>query len=225
MKIFKQEYKLTEIVETILKSVASASPITGSLASLYNDWQAKTQYHNILDILTKLEKRISELSDKIDQTYIESDKFIVTLIQVSLKGKDELDDLRRSLYADFIAACCLIKNKDIEYYSLFDVLSRMNNRHVDVLRLVDYDMPNSVNSLSGNVFRIVSYWGENNRWMIIKNLDYLISLGLVCKIDIQGTGKLLSAIGFGKDVRNFIGGEDIYYRTALGNSLVNFLPE
>lgn len=56
-----------------------------------------------------------------------------------------------------------------------------------------------------------------------RELDYLISLSLISKIDVKGIGKLLAALGFDKDLPNFIGSNDVYYRTNMGNSIIAFL--
>lgn len=101
------------------------------------------------------------------------------------------------------------------------VNKQMNKSQLKVLYITDDDAPLTHNCHSGNLMSIHDKVGEGV--YTETELDYLVSLGLVSKIDVEGISKMLATLGFAKDVDNFIGRENIYYRTSLGNNLINFL--
>ena len=226
MKIFGQQYSLSEVAETLIKGAATIVPIAGSLASVYGDWQNKNQIANVIDILTKHEESLKILEDKINNIYIESELYLCDTIQTILKGQNEIIEPKRMLYATYLTACCLSTNENCKIKGeLLDIVSRINNVHLTILDHLESGKPHT--NKFNNVFHITSGVNRDGSKLeqneVETHLEYLISLGLVIKIDIKGIGSVLSTIGFKKDIPHFIGTKDIFYRSNLGNELIRFL--
>lgn len=221
MKINGIDISVLELAESIVKGVVATIPYAGRVASIYGDWQNKVQVTNIHDIINKITERLQTLEDKVNKDFTNSDAYTALLINVAFKGQNELSDDKRTLYAEFAVACCLKENPQDDYIAYLDIVSRINRSQLTVLIVTDSDGPTIHSWSSGNLKRIDSQLG--NGIYTEKELDYLVSLGLVTKVDVVGVGKMLAAIGFQKDIDNFIGRENIYYRTSFGNSLIKFL--
>ncbi len=229
MKINGRDISALELAESIVKGVIATIPYAGGLASIYGDWQNKVQFTNVLDILTKHEQLLLEFKEFINNMYVESDRYTYDTIQTVLKGQNELDDNKRTLYAKYLTSCCLSQNVDEEYHgTILDIISRMNNIDFIILKYIDKYAPHFKPSGSIDMTRIYvnhEVGSEYNNYEIETRIDYLVSLSLARRIDIENIGKALSSIGFEKDVPHFVGTQDVFYRSNLGNQIVDFMSK
>lgn len=210
-----------EFAESIVKGAVATIPFAGGIASAYGDWQNKVQIVNIQDIINKVIERLESLETLVNKGFTNSDSYTALLINVAFKGQNELSEDKRTLYAEFAVACCLKENPQNDYMTYLDIVSRLNRTQLNILAITDRDAPGTHNWSSGNFTKIKCRVNEDV--YVQRELDYLVSIGLVAKIDVQGIGRMFASIGFEKDVPHFIGTENIYSRTSLGNSLYEFL--
>lgn len=227
MNFLGQELKVKEIVEIVAKAAGSFHPITASAVTVYNEWQNKVQYSNVCNILEKHNQQLSEIKDKLDNLFMNSNEYIATIIQTILKGQNELNESKRNLYANYLTACCLKRISPQASRDIFlDLLYRLEPAHLLILEYLDSSKPQrhqpqwSHHSLLNNLKqKDINY----NEVELEINIEYLVSLSLVEKIDVKGVRDILVAIGFEKDMNSFVGSENVYYRSSLGNTLINFM--
>ena len=188
-----------DIVESSIVTLASFFPIASSFATGWSEWKNNKQSQNIHDILKKYFERLTDIEDKIDKDYIQTEEAKRLLERTTLKGRDESREEKRKILADFLANSSTQKlSNDKEKDMVLDVIDRLSPFHVRLLKSVthmlvvqhgvdnvrlgsDYnpdakDKPTFFYMQESIV--VMLYKGHASQEIVEASLDYLVSVGL-----------------------------------------------
>ena len=213
-----------DIILSVLKAGASSFPIASSLACLYSDYQSQKQYKIIEDVLNKFFVMIEKLDDRVKNLeYMNSQDFVYDLIQTIDHAKDEQDEYRRNMFAQYLISCCHIKNVKTRSKRIFlDLMGKMDELDYFILKSLN------INYIDRNaVDDVVSMYkrGKNSvvsQREVANHLYYLTSLGIIEMPDKEYVDKFRKEHGE-KPTRSAYSKERIYRRTTLGDDLCKFI--
>lgn len=207
--------------EIISDYCVNADTVLSSLSRFVKELQNKKQLENILDTL---QKHANDL-DIIKEALLDKNFFLRTpiyeedLLSVLQKAKDEVIEEKRSLYANYLAACRCPENINCNSKSKY-------LRIVEQIDYLDVCILNYLNCFRSE--RSIIEWVSNNFVKEISSEDILVHLGsieplgLVEKIGGEEYERSLSKRGGNRklmhpEVVHF------YKRNRFGDGFYNFL--
>lgn len=215
---------VVESIISLTKGVLASFPYTSVLSSLFGDWQNHVQFSAIQDTLEKHLKLLNELEQQtINKEFVQSEEYGQILLQTITKAKDEIREDKRTLFANFLTSCCVVKNADYDYKRMYlEIIDRLNP--LDVLLL---DCTENTYSNFATSFFVFSRLNKKNEifleeYEIIPHLDYLTSMGLLVKVDQSVYKQILEKV-IGNDSIVASLTNILYYKTPLGENLINYL--
>lgn len=182
MKIFKESEQYIQekssIVSTI-KAALSIFPLGAPIVSIFNDWQNQIQIRTIESTIVKCFEKISAIEESINIAYLHSNEFIYDLKQTIFKVKDEINEERKQLYADYLTGCCLSVNTECKNKRIYlELISRIEILDLVILKNAPNDYYHNINIID----KIHSDYIDIEKSDIRIHVLYLESIGLLKKV-------------------------------------------
>lgn len=92
-----------KIVESLAISTASSFPIAASLATGWSEYKNHKQTENIKEMLNSYFKRLNQLENKVDATYLASEESKRIIEKTLNLGKNETIKDKRDMFIQFLA--------------------------------------------------------------------------------------------------------------------------